>query len=161
MWYSFIGASTVIIVGLIISFLTGHQDSRDLDPHLISPPIDKLVRKLFPHFRKRVGWDVGANFKVMRELVLLVQHYNLTLIAAQERGQRQSECEREIRKWIPQQWFPSRQRNQIMILTSILSFYFTISRIRPPNILLISVRIRESYNKLTGRYRHHPLVVYF
>jgi len=37
MWYSAIGCFTVILVGLLVSFLTGAQDVRDLNPRMLSP----------------------------------------------------------------------------------------------------------------------------
>ncbi len=64
MWYSMIGAILVIVIGLIISFLTTPQDPEELDPEMISPPVNAFVKYMFPEFRHRVGWDLGAKKKV-------------------------------------------------------------------------------------------------
>jgi hypothetical protein len=62
MWYSFIGFSITIIVGLIVSFATGKRDPRTLDPQLISPPIDKFVRNyVSQNIRDAILWDLGAD----------------------------------------------------------------------------------------------------
>ena len=70
MWYSMIGAIFTIVIGLIVSFLTRAQDPEELDPALISPPIDQLVKWMFPEFRFKVGWDLGAKKKVRKQLSL-------------------------------------------------------------------------------------------
>lgn len=62
MWYSAIGGSLTIIIGLIVSFMTKPQDPRELNPKLISPPIDRFVRWLFPQYRFKAGWDLGTKF---------------------------------------------------------------------------------------------------
>lgn len=43
LWYSAIACSTVVTVGLIISYLTGKQDPSELNPDVISPLVKKLT----------------------------------------------------------------------------------------------------------------------
>jgi len=75
MWYSLIGFSVTIFVGLIVSFLTGKQDPRTLDPQLISPAIDKLVRAVVPEsIRETILWDLGVH-KVSHEVSHVTFHY--------------------------------------------------------------------------------------
>jgi len=68
MWYAFIGFVLTIVVGLIVSFLTGKRDPRTLDKKLISPPVDKLVHKLLsPGARRAILWDLGAHKESVRK----------------------------------------------------------------------------------------------
>ncbi|KAK2709374.1 hypothetical protein QYM36_013141 [Artemia franciscana] len=64
MWYSTIGCFTVIIVGIIVSFLTGAQDPRKLNPELICP----VYKKLYCCFPKK--WKEFLRFNVGDEYVL-------------------------------------------------------------------------------------------
>jgi len=67
LWYSSIGATLTILIGLLVSFLTRPTDPGELNPELISPPIDRLVCWLFPEFRHRVGWDLGGKIQNVKE----------------------------------------------------------------------------------------------
>uniref|UniRef100_A0A182P0H2 Sodium-coupled monocarboxylate transporter 1 n=1 Tax=Anopheles epiroticus TaxID=199890 RepID=A0A182P0H2_9DIPT len=50
-WITPIGVTTVLIVGTIVSFLTGPRDLRHIDPELISPVIHRfLPRESFSYF---------------------------------------------------------------------------------------------------------------
>lgn len=46
MWYSAIGYLVTVILGLIISLLTGPEDPHNLNEDLISPPISNFLGKL-------------------------------------------------------------------------------------------------------------------
>lgn len=50
-WYSTIGCITLIVVGLIVSFITGSQKSEDLDPRLLCPPVRALIKALPPNIK--------------------------------------------------------------------------------------------------------------
>ncbi|ODN03398.1 Sodium-coupled monocarboxylate transporter 2 [Orchesella cincta] len=59
-WYSAIGCCVTVFIGLILSFLTGPQDPRKLDPKLISPAVDTFVRWLFSDdILYKIGWELG------------------------------------------------------------------------------------------------------
>uniref|UniRef100_A0A182TAB5 Sodium-coupled monocarboxylate transporter 1 n=1 Tax=Anopheles maculatus TaxID=74869 RepID=A0A182TAB5_9DIPT len=50
-WITPIGVTTVLIVGTIVSFITGPRDLRQIDPELISPVIHKfLPRECFSYY---------------------------------------------------------------------------------------------------------------
>lgn len=59
MWYSATGCFTVIIVGLIVSVITGTQDITKLDPRTLSPGFH-LVKRFIPGM-DRLGEDVGLS----------------------------------------------------------------------------------------------------
>lgn len=62
LWYSGISCLTVIIVGMIVSLLTGPQDPRELNPDLILP-LRSSVFCFLPHkLRKKLDFNVGANY---------------------------------------------------------------------------------------------------
>ncbi|GLV37860.1 uncharacterized protein CBL_06438 [Carabus blaptoides fortunei] len=46
LWYSFIGFTVTILIGMVISFITGAQNPKDVDNELLSPPIRKLIDSL-------------------------------------------------------------------------------------------------------------------
>lgn len=54
MWYSTIGFVTVMVVGVLVSLISGRQRPENLDPKLITPSFLKLYRRL------RV--EIGINF---------------------------------------------------------------------------------------------------
>ena len=64
MWFSAIPCLTCIAVGIIVSFLTKHQDPKKLNPDLISPALPKL----FALWPKRVreyfetGMELGKDY---------------------------------------------------------------------------------------------------
>ncbi|XP_035707984.1 sodium-coupled monocarboxylate transporter 1 [Folsomia candida] len=61
-WYTLIGCCVNMLVGTVVSFLTGKQDPRDLNPQLISPPCDQFVKKFVPlHIQQKIYWDLGAH----------------------------------------------------------------------------------------------------
>jgi len=73
MWYSLIGFSGTIVSALLISFLTGAQDPRTLDPRYISPAVDKFVKAIFPErIRYFVKWDLGVNKVRLRQLLYTI-----------------------------------------------------------------------------------------
>ncbi|XP_068084240.1 sodium-coupled monocarboxylate transporter 2 [Anabrus simplex] len=43
LWYTALGTSTAIIVGLIVSFLTGPNDPKNVDPKLLTPVIHRFL----------------------------------------------------------------------------------------------------------------------
>lgn len=43
LWYSAIGCMTTVLVGTLVSYLTGFQDPMELDQDLLSPPIRSLL----------------------------------------------------------------------------------------------------------------------
>lgn len=62
LWYSLMGTVIAIVVGLLISFLSGKQDPSKLERNLISPPVDKFVKNyISSNIRARIGWDLGSH----------------------------------------------------------------------------------------------------
>lgn len=60
-----IGCTIVITVGMAVSFFTGFQDPRKLDPALISTPIDRFMKMAFPgRFRRKIGWELGEGLSM-------------------------------------------------------------------------------------------------
>ncbi|CAG7827437.1 unnamed protein product [Allacma fusca] len=60
-WYSMIGCIIVVVVGLITSFLTGKQQSRQLNAKMISPAVDAAMRKIFSvKFLRRIDWELDT-----------------------------------------------------------------------------------------------------
>lgn len=45
-WYTLIGSSIVFIIGVIVSWTTGHQEIRQLEPKLLSPVVHYLLPKI-------------------------------------------------------------------------------------------------------------------
>nr|XP_034311781.1 sodium-coupled monocarboxylate transporter 1 [Crassostrea gigas]XP_034311782.1 sodium-coupled monocarboxylate transporter 1 [Crassostrea gigas]XP_034311783.1 sodium-coupled monocarboxylate transporter 1 [Crassostrea gigas]XP_034311784.1 sodium-coupled monocarboxylate transporter 1 [Crassostrea gigas] len=58
MWYSATAVLFVVVVGLIVSFLTGPQDPKELDPRLICPLFDILFPYLPEKIRKPLRFGV-------------------------------------------------------------------------------------------------------
>lgn len=46
MWYSAIGYVVTVILGLILSFVTGAENPRNINEDLLSPPINEFLHKL-------------------------------------------------------------------------------------------------------------------
>lgn len=46
-WINPIGVLSVLIVGTIVSFLTGPRDLKTIDPELISPVIHRLAQLIY------------------------------------------------------------------------------------------------------------------
>lgn len=46
MWYSAIGYLVTVILGLIVSFITGAEDPHNVNEDLLSPPITNFLQKL-------------------------------------------------------------------------------------------------------------------
>ncbi|XP_063602363.1 sodium-coupled monocarboxylate transporter 1-like [Penaeus indicus] len=65
MWYSATGCFTVIVVGLVVSLLTGGRDLGTLDPRTLSPPL-LWLRKWVPALRV-VGEDLDGELDELRE----------------------------------------------------------------------------------------------
>lgn len=61
LWYSAIAVSTCIIVGLIVSFITGHKNPKDVDPRLIVPLCDVIVPFCFLPERIRKFFRFGID----------------------------------------------------------------------------------------------------
>nr|CAD7449788.1 unnamed protein product [Timema bartmani] len=55
LWYSIIGTLTAIIVGLIVSFMTGPRDPRSIDPDLLSPVIHRFLPRMSNKFSRDQG----------------------------------------------------------------------------------------------------------
>lgn len=64
-WYPVFSFMVTFIVGIVASFITGSEDLRTINPKLISPAVDTLMRWILPeHVLKAIGWtDIGAQFK--------------------------------------------------------------------------------------------------
>nr|CAD7595853.1 unnamed protein product [Timema genevievae] len=52
LWYSIIGTLTAIIVGLIVSFMTGPRDPKSIDPDLLSPVIHRFLPRMTNKFSR-------------------------------------------------------------------------------------------------------------
>lgn len=65
MWYSATGCFTVIVVGLVVSLLTGGRDLGTLDPRTLSPPL-LWLRKWVPALRA-VGENLNDELDELRE----------------------------------------------------------------------------------------------
>lgn len=65
MWYSATGCFTVIVVGLVVSLLTGGRDLGSLDPRTLSPPL-LWLRKWVPALRA-VGENLNDELDELRE----------------------------------------------------------------------------------------------
>ncbi|XP_076359006.1 sodium-coupled monocarboxylate transporter 1-like [Tachypleus tridentatus] len=63
-WFSGLSCCVVIIVGLLMSFITGLQTPEDLDPKLIIPVFDKLCCCLPTRIRRKLRFRVGRNVTV-------------------------------------------------------------------------------------------------
>ncbi|XP_067131948.1 sodium-coupled monocarboxylate transporter 1-like [Centruroides vittatus] len=57
-WYSAIGCTTVVVVGLIVSFLTGPKQACDMDPALFSPFFETIFFWLPLKFRRHLRFGV-------------------------------------------------------------------------------------------------------
>lgn len=66
LYYTPIGALVGVIVGLLVSYLTGGNDLEKLNPKLITPPI----RKLFPELGVK---DLDTCKSMAEELKLITQ----------------------------------------------------------------------------------------
>ena len=72
LWFSAIGCFTVIIVGLLVSFLTGRQDVKKLNPKTISPAVFWL-QKFIP------GADqIGAEFVSIITVHIVIGTYDVS-----------------------------------------------------------------------------------
>lgn len=70
-WYSAIGSCLTVLIGLIISFLSGPQDPRKLNPKLISPAVDGFVRWLLSDdILYTIGWELGVDVEVINLVFL-------------------------------------------------------------------------------------------
>ncbi|XP_013789203.1 sodium-coupled monocarboxylate transporter 2-like isoform X2 [Limulus polyphemus] len=65
MWFSAIGFFSVLISGLIISFITGPNKPEDIDPKLICPVFDKVCCCLPIRLRKKLRFRVGQNVSIL------------------------------------------------------------------------------------------------
>ncbi|XP_076348604.1 sodium-coupled monocarboxylate transporter 2-like isoform X2 [Tachypleus tridentatus] len=65
MWFSAIGFISVLISGLIISFITGPNKPEDVDPKLICPVFDKVCCYLPMRLRKKLRFRVGQNVSIL------------------------------------------------------------------------------------------------
>ncbi|XP_027560015.1 sodium-dependent multivitamin transporter [Neopelma chrysocephalum] len=54
MWYSAHNSTTVIVVGVLVSLLTGPTPAAALDPRTISPVVPRLLCCLSPKIRQRL-----------------------------------------------------------------------------------------------------------
>ncbi|KAK3762138.1 hypothetical protein RRG08_024948 [Elysia crispata] len=73
MWYSFIGTTLCVLVGLVVSYATGFRDPRQIDPRLIVPFFDHV----FPFYylpettreKLRFGINHEGKFNVMSRTI--------------------------------------------------------------------------------------------
>ncbi|XP_037075870.1 sodium-coupled monocarboxylate transporter 1-like [Pollicipes pollicipes] len=63
MYYSALASAVVVVVGLVVSFITGARDPRRLDPRLIVPLGDKLFCFLPDSWRRFLNFHVGEDFE--------------------------------------------------------------------------------------------------
>ncbi|XP_045030203.1 sodium-coupled monocarboxylate transporter 1 isoform X2 [Daphnia magna] len=64
MWYSTVGCCTVIVVGLIVSALTGFQDPRKLNPGLICNTGNTVYWFLPKNIREYLRFEVGDDYEL-------------------------------------------------------------------------------------------------
>ncbi|CAG0918825.1 unnamed protein product [Notodromas monacha] len=62
MWYSAIGCISVIVIGMLVSWFTGFEDMRKMNPDLISPGAVSFMKLLPQSWRDAVGWHLGADY---------------------------------------------------------------------------------------------------
>ena len=62
MWYSAVGCLTVVVVGLIVSGVTGFQDPKKLNPDLICNVGDTLYWFMPKKVREFLRFKVGDNY---------------------------------------------------------------------------------------------------
>ncbi|XP_049854001.1 sodium-coupled monocarboxylate transporter 1-like [Schistocerca gregaria] len=55
LWYSAIGCVTTVVVGLVVSLVTGPRDPTTVDPALLSPPVRVLLDNLPKSLRNRLS----------------------------------------------------------------------------------------------------------
>jgi sodium-coupled monocarboxylate transporter 8/12 len=62
LWYSAIGCLSVIIIGMIVSVITGVEDMKKMNPDLISPGATFVMDLMPESVRKMVGWELGTEY---------------------------------------------------------------------------------------------------
>ncbi|CAG0904702.1 unnamed protein product, partial [Darwinula stevensoni] len=62
LWYSMVGCWSVIAIGLVVSWATGMQNTRTLNPKLVSPIFRYLREKLPGALVFRLGLDIGDDY---------------------------------------------------------------------------------------------------
>ncbi|XP_033107426.1 sodium-coupled monocarboxylate transporter 2-like isoform X2 [Anneissia japonica] len=62
MWYSAIGCLTVVVVGLITSFITGRTDPKEVNPKLISPIVETVFCCMPESWRETVRCGVEFGY---------------------------------------------------------------------------------------------------
>ena len=62
LWYSAVGCLTVVIVGMIVSAITGFQNPRKLNPDLICNTGENLFSFLPSGVREFLRFNVGDDF---------------------------------------------------------------------------------------------------
>ncbi|KYO39274.1 sodium-dependent multivitamin transporter isoform X2 [Alligator mississippiensis] len=65
LWYSAHNSTTVIVVGLLVSFLTGPMRGEDVDPRTIYPVLLKLCHCLPRRYRAQLSCGVGSSMQDM------------------------------------------------------------------------------------------------
>lgn len=55
MWYSAIGYLVTVILGVVVSLLTGPEDPHNLNEDLLSPPVLDLLHKLPSYVKEAVN----------------------------------------------------------------------------------------------------------
>lgn len=48
MWYTVLGVGSTLVVGLVVSFLTGARNPKEVDPMLLTPVIHRFLPKKLP-----------------------------------------------------------------------------------------------------------------
>ena len=62
MWYSAVGCLTVIVVGMIVSAVTGFQNAKKLDPNLICNTGQTLFWFMPENVKEFLRFNVGDEF---------------------------------------------------------------------------------------------------
>ncbi|CAG0904554.1 unnamed protein product, partial [Darwinula stevensoni] len=62
LWYSTVGCWSVIAIGLVVSWATGMQDPRKLNPNLVSPIFHYLRKKLPEDLVSKLKLDIGDDY---------------------------------------------------------------------------------------------------
>lgn len=61
MWYGVVGCMVAVIVGLVVSFITGRKKSEDLDINLLSPVVRNFFTSLPTSIRRKLGTERFQN----------------------------------------------------------------------------------------------------
>ncbi|GJQ70610.1 hypothetical protein Trydic_g23003 [Trypoxylus dichotomus] len=80
LWYSAIGFLVTIILGLIASFVFGSQDPENVDPDLISPPIQSFLYSLPHNIKEKLCAPLKLNHNAKNNVQLRgIENVNIDL----------------------------------------------------------------------------------